>query len=73
MVHSTLRDAPTPYTDRSGTLTPSSFASLRLASLNSSSKLASVQLVLNFCLPAAGAALASKRNLPECSAKQNRI
>jgi len=40
-----------------------------LAELSSSSKLSSVQRTLNFCLPAAAAALASKWNVPECSAK----
>ena len=37
-----------------------------LASLSSSSKLVSVQRSRNFCLPAAFAAIASKRNVPEC-------
>ena len=58
LMMSSLNFAYFSYTNRSDTL----------ASLSSSSKLASVQLVLNFCLPAASAAPASKRNVPECSA-----
>jgi len=52
ILHSYLRDS---YDNIHGTFRHIDFVELRFAP---------VQLVLNFCLPAACAALASKRNVP---------